>query len=173
MNGSELQPHLEGELLELRPLVPADWAELFTAASDPLIWEQHPASNRYEEEVFRVFFEDALASKGALVAIDRKSGQIIGSSRYAHNELGELEVGWTFLVRDCWGKGYNREMKRLMLEHAFRFVESVIFVIGPENRRSRRAVEKIGGVLTELTSTRMMHGEKVEHVIYRIVRQQA
>ncbi|RYD21446.1 MAG: N-acetyltransferase [Verrucomicrobiaceae bacterium] len=170
MNRSELQPHLVGALLELRPLIPADWEELFAAASDPLIWEQHPASDRYNEEVFRKFFEDALASKGALVAIDRKSGRIIGSSRYANNELGELEVGWTFLTRECWEKGYNREMKRLMLNHAFRFVESVVFVIGPENWRSRKAVEKIGGELTELTCARMMCGEKVEHVVYRIGR---
>ena len=171
MTGPELQPHLEGELLSLRPLVPEDWEELFAAASDRLIWEQHPASDRHKEEVFRKFFQDALASKGAVVAIDRASGKIIGSSRYANNELGELEVGWTFLIRDCWEKGYNREMKRLMLDHAFRFVESVIFVIGPENWRSRKAVEKIGGVLTELTTTRMMRGKQVEHVVYRITRQ--
>src|SRR5215217_4560739 len=102
MTDARLQPHLVGELLELRPLVPADWEELFAAAADPLIWEQHPANDRYKEEVFRVFFAGALASKGALVAVDRKSGKIIGSSRYFQNEIGELEVGWTFLIRKCW-----------------------------------------------------------------------
>ncbi|RYD34480.1 MAG: N-acetyltransferase [Verrucomicrobiaceae bacterium] len=170
MTGSDLQPSLEGELLTLRPLVPGDWEELFSAASDPLIWEQHPASDRYKEEVFRTFFADALASRGALVALDRKTGKVIGSSRFAHHEFGELEVGWTFLIRECWANGYNREMKRLMLEHAFRFVESVIFVIGPDNWRSRKAVEKIGGVLTDLTCPRTMRGEPVEHVVYRIAR---
>lgn len=173
MTGTDLQPHLKGELVELRPLVPADWEELFNAASDPLIWEQHPASDRYKEEVFRQFFKDALASKGALVAFDRESGKVIGSSRYARNELDEMEVGWTFLIRECWANGYNREMKRLMLDHAFRFVESVVFVIGPENWRSRKAVEKIGGVLTDLATTRMMRGGPVEHVVYRITRPQS
>lgn len=168
MTDMRLQPHLEGELLELRPLVPADWEELFAAAADPLIWEQHPANDRYKEEVFRVFFADALASKGALVAVDRKNGRIIGSSRYFQNEIGELEIGWTFLVRECWGNGYNREMKRLMLEHAFGFAESVVFLIGAENRRSRKAVEKIGAVLTDRSFSRMMRGEMVEHVIYRM-----
>jgi N-acetyltransferase len=43
----ELQPHLIGELVELRPLTPDDWDELFAVASDPLIWEQHPARDRY------------------------------------------------------------------------------------------------------------------------------
>ena len=37
-------------------------------------------------------------------------------------------------------------MKHLMLRHAFRFVDRVIFLIGPLNLRSQRAVEKIGAV---------------------------
>src|SRR5881396_1372635 len=145
-----LQPTLTGELLELRPLRQDDWAALFAVASDPLIWEQHPDSDRYKEDVFRQFFADALNSGGALVAIDRATGQIIGSSRYHGFDATErlVEIGWTFLARRYWGGRYNGEMKRLMLQHAFETVERVIFVIGPENRRSRRAVEKIGGVYT-------------------------
>lgn len=170
MTGLDLQPHLVGELLELRPLVPGDWKELFAAAADPLIWEQHPAYDRYQEEVFRTFFEGALESKGAFVAVDRETGKVIGSSRYCWNELGELEIGWTFLVRSHWGNGYNNEMKRLMLDHAFRFVDSVEFLIGATNFRSRKAVEKIGGVLTDRTVAREIHGKPVAHVIYRIRR---
>ena len=41
---------------------------------------------------------------------------------------------------------YNREMKQLMLQHAFRFVNCVVFLVGLQNLRSQRAVEKIGGV---------------------------
>ena len=142
------QPTLTGELLELRPLRQDDWAALFAVASDPLIWEQHPDSDRYKEDVFRQFFADALNSGGALVAVDRATGQIIGSSRYHGFDATErlVEIGWTFLARRYWGGRYNGEMKRLMLAHAFKTVDQVIFVIGPENRRSRRAVEKIGAV---------------------------
>src|SRR5882672_8226158 len=78
----ELQPHLVGDLLEVRPLTPEDWESLFAVASDPLIWEQHPASDRYQEKVFREFFREALQSGGALVVIDRKTQRIIGSLRY-------------------------------------------------------------------------------------------
>lgn len=145
-----LQPVLRGELLELRPLQPSDWDELFAVAADPLIWEQHPASDRWQEEVFRAFFREALESGGALVAIDVRDGRIVGSSRYHGYDpaASVVEVGWTFLARSLWGGRYNGEMKRLMLRHAFASVGRVIFVIGPENFRSRRAVEKIGGVLT-------------------------
>lgn len=145
----ELQPVLKGETLELRPLRAEDFEELYAAASDPLIWEQHPASDRYKEDVFREFFQGALESGGAFLVVDARAGRCIGSTRFhAYDEAkSEIEIGWTFLARSHWGGRFNGEMKRLMLEHAFRFVESVVFLVGPENLRSRRAVEKIGGVL--------------------------
>jgi N-acetyltransferase len=144
----DLQPILKGELLQLRPLRPEDWADLYAVASDPLIWEQHPVSDRYKEEVFKGFFREALESGGALIAIDAADGRVIGSSRFHgyDEENSEIEIGWTFLARACWGGIYNREMKTLMLRHAFRFVKSVIFVVGPQNMRSQRAMQKIGGV---------------------------
>jgi len=161
----DLQPQLTGELLELRPLREDDYPALFAVASDPLIWEQHPNNDRYKEEVFRVFFREAMQSGGALVAIDRKDGRIIGSSRYFgfDPEKSEIEIGWSFLARSHWGGVYNREMKRLMLGHASRFVKSVIFVIGPANFRSQRAVEKIGGVRVG-----MIEKDGRERVVYRI-----
>ncbi len=144
----EFQPTLKGELVELRPLRAEDFADLYAAASDPLVWEQHPASDRYREEVFREFFKGALESGGAFAVLDRGTGRVIGSTRFLayDDEKSEIEIGFTFLARTHWGGRYNGEMKRLMLEHAFRFVRSVVFLVGPENYRSQRAVEKIGGV---------------------------
>jgi RimJ/RimL family protein N-acetyltransferase len=162
----DLQPTLKGELLELRPLRPEDFPELYAVAADPLIWEQHPAKDRYKEEVFTAFFREALESGGALIAIDSKDGRVIGSSRFHgyDKEKNEIEVGWTFLARSHWGGVYNGEMKRLMLGHAFRFVDSVIFRIGPLNFRSQRAVEKIGGVRVGSGTD----GTGRECVVYRI-----
>jgi RimJ/RimL family protein N-acetyltransferase len=109
VNSFELQPHLVGDLLELRPLRPEDWEGLFAVASDPMIWEQHPAHDRYREEVFREFFREALASGGAFVAVDRTTQEIIGSSRYFgyDAEKREIEIGWTFLARSHWGGNYD------------------------------------------------------------------
>ena len=160
------QPCLAGELLELRPLRADDFEALFRVAADPLIWEQHPERNRYQEATFRAFFQEALASGGALVALDRDTGQIIGSSRY-HGydaERSVIEIGWSFLARAYWGGRYNGEMKRLMLEHAFRSVARVMFIIGPDNRRSQRAVEKIGGVRAGMTTD--VHGR--DRVVYEL-----
>ena len=101
------------------------------------------------------------------MAVDLGDGRIIGSSRFhGYDEArNEIEIGWTFLARSRWGGRYNGEMKRLMLQHAFRYVENVIFVIGPENLRSRRAMEKVGGILV---GSRVVRGR--ESVVYRIVR---
>src|SRR5204863_6387741 len=123
----QLQPHLVGDLIELRPLRLEDWSALFAVASDPLIWEQHPASDRYQEAVFREFFQGALESGGAFVAIDRRTQEIIGSSRYfAYDpEKREIEIGWTFLARSDWVRKYYGEMKGLVFAYASQFVDSV------------------------------------------------
>ncbi|HXA78812.1 MAG TPA: GNAT family N-acetyltransferase [Candidatus Acidoferrales bacterium] len=144
----DLQPPLSGHLLRLRPLRAEDWDDLYAVASDPLIWEQHPINDRYKEEVFKGFFRGALESGGALIAMESKDGRVIGSSRFNgyDEEKSEIEIGWTFLAPSHWGGVHNQEMKRLMLQHAFKFVENVIFRIGPHNLRSQRAIEKIGGV---------------------------
>ena len=147
----DLQPTLEGKLLRLRPLREDDWEALFAVAADPLIWEQHPVPDRYQEDVFRGFFREAMESGGAFAIIDNKTGAIIGSSRFLgyDKERSEIEIGFTFLARAYWGGVFNREMKDLMLRHAFRFVRHVVFLVGPENLRSQKAMEKIGGVRVE------------------------
>jgi RimJ/RimL family protein N-acetyltransferase len=161
----DAQPTLRGSLLHLRPLRSADFDDLYAVASDPLIWEQHPESNRHEEPVFRRFFADAVASGGALLIADADTQRVIGSSRYSgyREAASEVEIGWTFLARSHWGGRYNRELKLLMLRHAFRFVESVVFVVGAQNHRSRRALEKIGAVLQDGV-------DPENRVVYRIAR---
>jgi RimJ/RimL family protein N-acetyltransferase len=143
------QPTLSGTLVELRPLRPEDYDDLYAVAADPLVWEQHPVKNRHEEPCFREFFAESLASGGALLATHAETRRTIGSSRFHgySEERSEVEIGWTFLARSYWGGRYNGELKQLMLRHAFRFVNSVVFFVSPENIRSQRAVEKIGGVL--------------------------
>ena len=166
----DLQPVLEGERLRLRPLRPDDWDDLYAVASDPLIWEQHPANDRYQEDVFKTFFREALESGGALIVIDSRDGHVIGSSRFHgyDEDNSEIEIGWTFLARSCWGGIYNTELKRLMLGHAFKFVTNVIFVVGQQNLRSQRAVEKLGAARVGSRSD----GSGRNSFVYRISRRE-
>ena len=168
------QPVLTDKRLLLRPLEPGDWDPLYTVASDPLIWELHPAHDRWREPVFRAYFANALAHGGAVAVIDRASGAMVGSSRWqGHNPAdgGSVEIGWTFLARSHWGGSVNRELKRLMLAHAFEAVARVDFRVGAANLRSRLAMEKIGGRLSDRVEQVEMAGAMVDHVIYEITRE--
>ena len=172
MDGPDFQPVLTSERIEIRPIRADDWDEMFAAAADPLIWEVHPVRDRYKEPVFREFFDGALASRMAFTILDRATGKIIGSSRYHDYQpaLGEVEIGWTFLARSHWGGAYNREIKQVMLAHAFQFVDTVIFMVGETNWRSRRAMEKIGGVKRPDLRDRAYHGVSTLHVVYEIAK---
>lgn len=166
------QPILEGERLLLRPLAAEDWDALFAVASDPQVWAIHPQHDRWQEPVFRRFFADALERGGALAVIDKASGAIIGSSQYKAEANGAVEIGWTFLAPSHWGGACNREMKRLMLAHAFRFVGRVEFRVGECNLRSQRAMQKIGGRLTErFDMVDTPSSGPMRHVIFEITRE--
>jgi RimJ/RimL family protein N-acetyltransferase len=146
MNGPTWQPSLVGRALGTRPLTEADYEPLFAAASDPLIWELHPDRERYTRPGFEAYFRSGMESRGALAVLDLQSGKIVGSSRYSEPSSEGVEIGWTFLARAYWGGAHNRELKSLMLGHAFQFVPSVYFVVGSTNLRSLGAMRKIGGV---------------------------
>lgn len=168
------QPVLEGERLLLRPLRADDWEALFAVASDPEIWAIHPAHDRWQEPVFRAFFDDALKNGGAIAVIDKAIGAIIGSSRwqgYDPADGGSVEIGWTFLARSHWGGRFNPELKRLMLGHALGQVKRLRFRVGETNWRSRRAMEKIGGRLTNQRDVTLLAGREVVHVVYEITRE--
>ena len=166
------QPTLVGDLVTIRPTVPEDWDALLAVAADPLIWEVHPAYDRWQEPVFRAYFNAGLASGGALTILNNATGAVIGSSRYDNwrPETDEIEIGWTFLARTYWGGTYNREIKRLMLDHIHRHVGTVVFTVGEGNVRSRAAMAKIGGVLRPGVEMRLMAGEMKPHVVFEIRR---
>lgn len=165
------QPTLEGDTILLRPTRAEDWDALYAVASDPQLWAKHPAWDRYKEPVFRDYFDGALASRGSLTIVAKAGGRIIGASRYApFPDRDEVEIGWTFLARDCWGGAVNREMKRLMLAHALAHFPRALFRVGEDNVISRRAMEKIGGRLTDRTEAIVRGGVSITHVIYEIDR---
>jgi RimJ/RimL family protein N-acetyltransferase len=151
MSQPDFQPILTGPTISIRPVSVDDWTEMFAAGSDPEIWKVHPVRDRHTEAGFRKFFDGAVNSKMAFTFVDRSTNRLIGSSRYYGHEpeLSEIEIGWTFLARSHWGGAYNKAMKALMLQHAFNFVQSVVFMVGPTNWRSQRAMEKIGGARIE------------------------
>ncbi|MCB0349444.1 MAG: GNAT family N-acetyltransferase [Bdellovibrionales bacterium] len=160
-----LQPSLTGKRISLRPLRIEDFDDLYFAASDPEIWEQHPSSDRYKKDIFIKFFNQAIESKGAFAVIDPVTDYIIGSTRFYDYDPVKRQViiGYTFLAKEYWGLNYNREMKHLLLKHAFEYVDKVIFEVGKTNIRSQKAMEKLSAqIINEKTL------DQTSHLIYQI-----
>lgn len=165
-----LQPTLRGELLILRPLDSKDYDELFQAEADPLIWQMHPQPDRYKPEVFKAFFAEALASKGALAIVEQKTSQIIGSSRfYDYDQTNSsVVIGYTFLTRKFWGGTYNKELKKLMVNHALKSVKTAFFHVGVGNTRSQKAMLKIGGINTGIQEIAVSYAPPKKSYVYKI-----
>ena len=170
----DLQPTLKGKKVTIRPIKADDWSDLYLVASNPEVWAVHPVPTRYQKSEFKSFFDGAIATGSAFSILENRFGQIIGSSRfYGYDpESKELEIGWTFIGVDYWGGDYNAEIKKLMLDYAFgidngRAVDCVVFWVGEENIRSRKAMQKIGGKLRKGTHTRGLSGDS-HYVIYEI-----
>ncbi|MDZ4794232.1 MAG: GNAT family N-acetyltransferase [Bacteroidota bacterium] len=144
------QPTIQNSLVIARPLLETDFESLYTAAADPLIWEQHPNKNRYRLEDFTNYFKGGIESGGALLVQDAQTGEVIGCSRYSDYEgaTGTVAIGYTFFVRSYWARGYNYALKKLMLDHIFNQVENVVFYIGAVNKRSQISIERLGAIKT-------------------------
>lgn len=142
-----LQPEiLENEITKLIPLEEKHFEALFEAASDPLIWDQHPSKDRSHREGFTAFFEAAMNSKGSFLILDKKTGEIMGTTRYYDYdpEKSSVGIGYTFITRKYWGGPYNSSNKKLLIDYAFQYVNTILFHVGAENFRSQKAVSKLG-----------------------------
>ena len=167
----DLQPSIHDGLIRVEPLRAGDFEALYAVASDPLIWEQHPSKNRYQRDVFAGYFESGLKSGGALRVIDATHDELIGSSRYydLDEAARKVSIGYTFLARNCWARGFNQALKKLMLNHAFKFVDRVTFHVGRDNWRSRKAMEKLGGVYIGEETMAYVPGEQANlNVVFKI-----
>ena len=168
-----LPTRLENDQAILLPLQPEDFEVLYTVAADPLIWEQHPNKDRWQEPVFRTFFNGAMQSGGAFKIIDKASGEVAGSTRMYDFDAADqsILVGYTFFGRAYWGKGLNLSVKALLLDYLFQYVSQVYFHIGAGNVRSQIAIGRLGAVKTgELEVAYFGEPERLNYV-YRIRRE--
>lgn len=169
-----IQPQLENEKVILYPLQEKDFDELYSVASDPKVWEQHPNKDRCKIEVFRVFFDGAIQSKGAFKIVNKTDGHVIGSTRfYNYNEgKNSILIGYTFYGKDYWGKGFNHSVKTLMLDNIFQFVSKVYFHVGASNIRSQIAIVRLGTIkISEEEITYFGEQPKMNY-IYRLTKEE-
>ena len=164
----DTQKILENSYIILIPLADEHFTQLYKVASDPILWEHHPISNAYTADGFENFFKDAKAI-GSLVIIDKIKQKVIGCTRfYNYNKLdSSVVIGHTFIATEYWGSGYNKSLKKLMLDYAFTFVDKVVFYVVEENIRSRKALEKLGAV-AKGNITRNYEGKELKCILFEI-----
>jgi RimJ/RimL family protein N-acetyltransferase len=162
--------HLENELVKLIPLAASDFERLYSIAADPLIWAQHPSSNRYQRQVFQGYFDGAIAAQTSFLITETSSGEVIGCTRFYDYKPGEsIAIGFTFLARRVWGGDFNKAAKKLLIDYAFQFVDTIYFHIGATNVRSQLATGKIGAIKVNEVEIEN-NGQKQLHFEYAIRR---
>lgn len=115
-------------------------------ASDGEIWQIYPFN--YAGEDFDPQFDRLLsggASRRCYAIVD--GGKVVGMTAWIeHGAPGwSIEIGNSFIVPELRGTGFNRRVKKLMLDHAFACgLERVCFKVDAVNTRSRAAVLKLG-----------------------------
>jgi len=162
MHSFNLQPtHLSNNLVQLVPLQATDFEALFSVAADPAIWEQHPTKNRYERDVFTIYFEGAIASGGAFLIIEKSNKKIIGCTRYyQHQPTNDfIYIGYTFFATAYWGGNYNSTVKKLMIDYAFTHYPEIRLEVGEHNIRSQKAIERLGAEKIAMQAI-AYHGEQ-------------
>lgn len=137
---------LSNDLVELIPMVKADFDLLYIVASDPEIWAQHPDFNRYTPVGFTTYFQKLLATDIPFLILDKATQHVIGATSYYDYRAEEKStaIGYTFLAKAYWGGMYNKSIKQLLMDYAFETLDKVVFHVREGNLRSQAALEKIG-----------------------------
>ena len=139
--------NLENDEIALIQTKISHFHELYSVARNRVIWEQHPEKDRWRKDKFKIFFEDGVENNlGCFSIYDKNLSKKIGLTRFYSYDQNDkaVRIGYTFMAPEYWGTGFNQQIKKLMLDYAFKYIDKVYFDIGVNNFRSRRAVEKLG-----------------------------
>ena len=155
---------LSGQLVELIPLEETHFDELFVAASDKRIWEFYTGDWSVKETFLKVY-KGSLAQrdKGAeypFVVFHKPTQKIIGSTRFLDIVKYDkrLEIGGTWLQPEYWATAINLDCKLALLTFSFEtlLANRVQLKTQHDNIRSRKAIEKIGGVYEGILRQHML-----------------
>jgi RimJ/RimL family protein N-acetyltransferase len=155
---------LENERTKLIPLLRTHFDILLPLSKQVDLYTYGP-SDVSSPEKLRDYIEDACSNETEGSALpfliyDKKQRTYAGSTRFGNiDRLHKvIHIGWTWLGDDFRGSGINTHMKFLMLQYAFERMdmEKVAFRIDARNLRSRKAVEKIGGIFEGVLRSKLI-----------------
>lgn len=146
---ADLSAILEAHPVRLEPLAEHHLEPLRLAcAQDTDIWDIYPVNmlgDGFDQAI--AAFHD-LKSWIRFAVIDRDTNLLVGMSNFINpDQFGVVEIGGTYIAPSVRGTGFNRQMKKLMVEHAFACgVTRIEFRVDIRNTRSMAAVKKLGAV---------------------------
>ncbi|MDQ6420576.1 GNAT family protein [Paenibacillus sp. LHD-117] len=165
---------LEGKRVKLVPLERAHTHPLFEAAQAPEIWAHYPITIETFADM-ESFVSKALEGRERneqypFAVFDKELGKFVGSTRYLRisEANNNLNIGSTWYAPEVWRTGVNTETKYLMLKYAFEIlqVNRVEIVTSTDNKRSQRAIERLGAV-KEGVLRKKYHN--LDYIIYSII----
>lgn len=141
-------------MVRLEPLTEEHFAELEKLGRDLRIWEylKHEGLNKNNNVEM---LQDALLKKDKglhypFTIFEIATGKIIGTTRFWRLDEAnkKLEIGWTWIGAEFWGRGCNMEAKMLLLNYCFETLKAikVKMVASEDNIISRKAIEKTGAL---------------------------
>jgi len=171
---------LENNDILLRPMQKGDEEEYFKITSDKSLWIYFTSDLSSKNEC-KEWVETALKLKKKkkrlpFTIIDKSVNRVIGSSSFGNISYrdGLVEIGWTWLAKECQGMGLNQQVKFLMLKYGFETLdmERIEFKTDVLNIAARKALKKIGcveeGVLR--SHTLMINGRRRDTIYYSILK---
>jgi len=173
---------LENEVVFLKPLAQEDRQGIFEAGSYPEIWSYMSTEIEKMDDVNK-FVDKALLTKREktefpFVIVDKKSGQIIGSTRFMDIDETHkrLEIGTSWISPAFWRTAINTNCKYLLLQYCFEVLnlQRVQIKTDHENIRSQRAIERLGATKEGVLRNHMVRkdGTTRHTVMYSITLQE-
>ena len=173
---------LENDVLLLRPVELSDIQTIAEAAKDERIWE-HMSVNLVTKEAVEKYVENAIAERKSqisymFVIIDKKTNKVIGCTSFLDISMAHkrLEIGATWLNPTVWRTQINTNCKYLLLQYCFEHLKlnRVQIKTGHENKRSQKAIERIGAVKEGVLRNHMIRKEgTIRHtVMYSIIKEE-
>jgi len=173
---------LENNIVQLIPLEEKHTNVLASIAfeKDLILYSPSDISSteKLQKYINQVMHDKEINTAIPYLIFDKRIQQYIGSTRFGliNNKNKTLHIGWTWISKKSQGTGINKQMKFLMLQYAFEVLhfEKVDFRIDERNIRSRKAVEKIGGILEGILrkDTLMLDGFRRSTCCYGILKEE-
>lgn len=135
--------YLETERMTVRDFAMDDLEDLQAILGDEetMAYSEPTYTRERTAEFLRQF---CVEKKGAVAAVLKATGRVIGYILFHELDEGVYEMGW-FFNRTCWGKGYALEACKAVVDHAFNQQNAhKIFVETIDGGRSVGLMKKLG-----------------------------